>query len=65
VLRDFGLQHGFEKLSTAKWAADETDGWDMAAVACLLLEGDGVYRAPSDHGFMFMVITNPQIVNTC
>jgi len=62
VLRKYGAQHGFEKLSTAKWPADEVDGWEMAVVACLLLGGEGVYRVPGQDGFLFMVLTNPQLL---
>jgi hypothetical protein len=63
LLRKFGLQHRFERLSEAKWKADEIDGWEMTAVACLLLGGEGVYRAPDENGALFMVLTNPEIVH--
>jgi hypothetical protein len=62
LLGKYGLQHRFDRLSTATWAADEVDGWEMTAVACLLLGGEGVYRAPDDNGAMFMVLTDPRIV---
>jgi hypothetical protein len=62
LLREFGLQNGFEKLTDATWPADEVDGWEMATVACLLLDGEGVYRAPSDTGFMFLVLNDPRLV---
>jgi hypothetical protein len=36
----------------------------MACVACLLLGGDGVHRAPDDKGALFMVLTEPRMVDT-
>ncbi len=45
LLRQYGRQQGFDRLSTAEWPADEADSWEMTAVGCLLLDGEGVYRA--------------------
>jgi hypothetical protein len=54
----FGEQHGFEKLSQPKWPGDEIDAWEMANIACLLLDCDGVYRAPHERGVMFLALDN-------
>lgn len=62
LLSTFGKQHHFTRLSTALWQADEVDGWEMTSVACLLFEGDGVYRAPDENGALFMVLSDPQFV---
>ena len=59
-LRAFGEQHGFEKLVTACWPADEVDAWEMTAIACHLLDGDGVYKAPSEEGALFLVLSDPE-----
>lgn len=53
----FGETKGFNKLIDAKWKADETDGWEMSAIANYILKGKGVYRPPSESGLSFMVIT--------
>jgi hypothetical protein len=60
LLRTFGEQHGFERLATARWPADDVDGWEMVSVACLLLGGEGVYRAPDEDGAVFMVLSDPR-----
>lgn len=51
----FGEERGYPRLSQEKWAADENDGWEVSAVACKLLNGYGVYRAPVASGFLFVV----------
>ena len=56
-IRSFGETHGIEKLTNAKWIADEFDGWEMTSIAAKLLEARGAYRAPSSNGFTFMIIT--------
>jgi hypothetical protein len=62
LLRRFGEQHGFERMHTAYFEAEEGDAWELASVACLLLEGDGVYRAPDEHGALFMVVKEPSFI---
>lgn len=62
VLQKFGLENGFQRLSDALWDATEADAWEMTHVACLLLQADGVYRAPDDDGALFMVISDPELV---
>jgi len=44
------------KLTDAKWDADETDGWEMSAIANYILKGKGVYRLQPDSGLSFMVL---------
>jgi hypothetical protein len=53
---------GFERLSEALWKAEQTDAWEMSRLACLLLQADGVYRAPDDDGALFMVVHDSEIV---
>jgi hypothetical protein len=57
-LSTFGAQHGFQKLAQPKWPADETDGWEMTSIACLLLDCEGVYRAPHERGATFLALDN-------
>ena len=54
---EYGESKGFEKLTNEKWPAEEVDGWEMAAISNLLIEGKGVYRPPFGKGYAFMVIT--------
>lgn len=62
MLQKFGLENSFQRLSEALWKADEADAWEMTRVACLLLQADGVYRAPDDDGALFMVLSEPEFV---
>jgi hypothetical protein len=52
----FGEVRGIEKLSDSCWAAGETDGWEMAALANYLLGGQAIYRAPMDHLYVFLLL---------
>ena len=53
-LRSYGEEKGFERLVQPTWSAAETDAWDMAAVACLLLDAQGAYRGPTGSTYVFM-----------
>lgn len=56
AVRDFGDENDFPHLTIPKWEASQIDGWLMAAVAAKILGGVGVYRAPYENGFLFMLI---------
>ena len=56
-LCEFGEERGFERLAGACWEGDEADGWEVSAIAAKYLGAIGVYRAPDENGFVFMVIT--------
>jgi hypothetical protein len=57
VVREFGKKHEILKLTQDKWAATIEDGWEMSAVANRLINGKGVYRCPTDNGFLFLILT--------
>jgi len=57
-VRVFGEEHGFPRLTVAKWNAVESDGWEMSAVAVHVLKALGVYRSPRETGFTYMAITS-------
>ena len=59
-VRAYGDRHRFLKLASACWTADETDGWEMAAIAAYLLGAAGAYRSPDENGFCFLVMTDVQ-----
>lgn len=61
-VRAFGEKQGFARLTTARFEAGEADGWDMAAIGAQVLGADGIYRAPSDNGFLFMAMTKTRAV---
>jgi hypothetical protein len=57
-VRAYGEDHRFLRLASARWKADEANGWEMTAVAALLLQAQGAYRSPSERGATFMVLTD-------
>lgn len=57
-VRSYGELERLLKLSCAYWTAEEEDGWQMSAVAAMLLDARGIYRSPDDHGFTFLVMTD-------
>jgi hypothetical protein len=58
AVRDMGEREKIERLTTAQWPADETDGWEMTSVAAKLTEAKGAYRTCGDAGCEFMLLTN-------
>ena len=57
AVREFGEKNGFPRLTVPKWQADEADGWEMSAIAAHVLDAEGVYRVPTEKGFLFMAMT--------
>jgi hypothetical protein len=57
-VRALGARHGYDKLTTAKWGADETDGWEMASLQAELTGAEGVYRSPDKDGATFLTLRN-------
>ncbi len=56
--REFGEKKGFPRLTVPKWQADEIDGWEVSAIAACILDAKGVYRVPTEKGFLFMAMTD-------
>jgi hypothetical protein len=63
MVKQYGVQHGIEKITMAKWPADETDGWEMTAVAAKILNASGAYRTQDESGYTFMILTNVRWAN--
>lgn len=61
-VRKFGDHHRYLKLSCAKWAAEEVDGWEMTSIAARILGAEGAYRTPDEHGCSFLVLSNIRMV---
>jgi hypothetical protein len=57
-VRQFGEDHGFDKLADPTWLGDKADGWEMAAAAALILSAKGAYRAPYEGGAVFLIFTD-------
>src|SRR5882724_5569336 len=56
TVREFGIKHGIQRLTTATWPARENDGWDMTAIAAHVCGCQGVYRMPSEQIIVFMLL---------
>ena len=54
---------GLLKLACATWEAEPVDGWEMTAVMAKHLGAIGAYRAPSDNGFLHMVVKQARWVS--
>ena len=48
-VKEYGVKRNFEKLTDAKWTADEVDGWEMTAIAAYLMKAKGAYRVKSNN----------------
>lgn len=60
-IKAYGTQRKIEKLITEKWSATEEDAWQMAALACLICNAQGVYRGPAGDTFVFIAFGEPEI----
>jgi hypothetical protein len=50
-----GERLGIERLWRSRFACDESDAWEVCAAAVDLVPGfEGIYRAPSDSGALFL-----------
>ncbi|KRD22200.1 hypothetical protein ASE39_07445 [Acidovorax sp. Root267] len=59
---EFGEDKGFRHLTVPLWKGDATDGWEVSGVAADVLGAQGVYRAPTAHGFLYMALMSVQTV---
>ena len=51
----FDRTHGIWQLTTPKWEADETDGWEMTSISAYILQAKGAYRMPTADLFSFAI----------
>jgi hypothetical protein len=57
-VKEFGRQKHLERLTSAKWAATEDDGWEMATFQAYVTGADFMYRAPLRHGHAYLTLKN-------
>jgi hypothetical protein len=53
-----GETRGIEQLTTPVWEGDAVDGWEMTSISTYVLQARGAYRAPTEEGFAYMVLTS-------
>ncbi len=56
--RQFGEERGVIRLIQPRWAAKESDAWEMTALTFRLAEAKGAFKCPSPDGFTFMIFTD-------
>ena len=56
-VRKLGESHVIEKLTTAKWKADQIDGWEMTGIAARHVGAVSAYRSPDGDGYSFLLFT--------
>ena len=61
--RQFGEERGITRLLQPKWAARESDAWEMAALTGRLIDAKGSFHCPGPEGFTFMVFTDLRAVS--
>jgi hypothetical protein len=60
--RWFGERHGLPEYTNLKGPATESEAWRYAAVTMVLNGAEGVYRAPSEGPFVFLVFSDLALV---
>lgn len=60
-VREYGIAHGIDKLTTQKLALTQDEAWEFAALACKLCEAQGAYRGPAGTAMVFMTFGNVQL----
>jgi hypothetical protein len=54
TLRRYGEANGIAELATRRLQCTEEDCWRFAALACMMNEGQGAYRGPTEGPLVFM-----------
>ena len=58
-VKEYGETHGFSMLTDdGSLTCDEDNAWALAAAAMVVLNGECVYRGPTDKGFVFLLMSN-------
>ncbi len=60
-VREYGERRRIRRLVIPQWSAMESDGWQMAAIACRLCKSNGVYRGPAGATFVFITFGEVQL----
>jgi hypothetical protein len=58
LVKAFGQQHGFSKLTDGYFQSDEIEAWEFAAIAVKLVNAMGVYRPVNEDNLqIFLILT--------
>jgi hypothetical protein len=61
--RKFGEERGVTRLLQPKWAAKESDAWEMSAITAKLNDSKGTFKAASPDGFTLMTFLDVRAVS--
>ena len=61
-VKTYGELHGIPDLVERKTEATEGEAWGFAALSCRILDGKGVYMGPAGNTYVFMVMTQIDIL---
>ena len=53
-VRAYGKRNRIKKLTEPSWSAEESDAWDMTALAAQLGDAEGAHQGPSGSLHIFM-----------
>jgi hypothetical protein len=53
-VRAYGIEQGYDILTTPKLVCPEDQCWELAALTCMLCEAQGAYRGPAGTARVFM-----------
>lgn len=57
-VREYGREHGFDRLTDAEWPADPSVGADLAAVAAVVLGAEGFFHDHHADLSLYFVLTD-------
>lgn len=60
-VKEYGQQHGVKRLITPSWEAQESDAWEMTALAARLGAAGGAYRGPAGSTLVFFTFGDIEI----
>jgi len=61
--RNYGNEQGIQRLIQPKWAAKESDAWEMTALTFRLTDAKGAFKCTSPEGSTFVVFTDIRTVS--
>ncbi|MGA2230951.1 MAG: DUF6882 domain-containing protein [Tepidisphaeraceae bacterium] len=63
-MRDYGREHGFDRLTTRKLHCTVEECWELTALAFLLCNANGAYRGPAGTARVFMTFGEIKLSKT-
>ncbi|MGE8533922.1 DUF6882 domain-containing protein [Chryseobacterium sp.] len=58
IVKEFGIEHNYEKLYNGTFPGDEYDGWELSSICFDFLKGVGVYKVNTDDLEKYLLVIN-------